>query len=252
VSDGDTVVLAVRDLHVSFGRVPVCLGVDFDVEAGSVCALLGTNGAGKSTVLRAVSGVVPCQRGTVRLFGEDVTHLTPEQRVGRGMVLIEGGRATFPSLTVEETLRLGAWPFRRDRRRVDAAIADAFARFPRFADRRHQRAGTLSGGEQHLLALARALVNRPRVLLIDELTLGLAPSASDEVMAAVIDLVATGHTVVLVEQAIHRAVAVADKAYFLDRGEVRFCGPAGELLGRTDLLRPVLLSPTRSGDSRQA
>jgi ABC-type branched-subunit amino acid transport system ATPase component len=250
VTDGDTVALSVRDLHVSFGRVPVCFGVDFDAEEGSVCALLGTNGAGKSTILRAVSGVVPCQRGTVRLFGEDITHLAPEQRVARGVVLIAGGRATFPSLTVEESLRLGAWPFRRDRRRVDAAVAEAFGRFPSFADRRHDRAGTLSGGEQHLLALARGLMTRPRVLLIDELTLGLAPRAADGVLTAVVELVTTGHTVVLVEQAVRRAVAVAGKAYFLDRGEVRFCGPAADLLARTDLLRPVLLTPTGGGDSR--
>jgi ABC-type branched-subunit amino acid transport system ATPase component len=248
VIDGDAVALSVRDLRVSFGPVAVCSGVGFDAEEGSVCALLGTNGAGKSTVLRAVSGVVPSQRGTVRLFGEDVTGLTPEQRAGRGMALIAGGRATFPSLTVEESLRIGAWAFRRDRRRVDAAVAEALARFPRFADRRHQRAGTLSGGEQHLLALARALMSQPRVLLIDELTLGLAPSASEEVLAAVADLAATGHTVVLVDQAIRRAVAVADKAYFLDRGEVRFCGSAADLLGRTDLLRPVLLTRTGGGD----
>jgi branched-chain amino acid transport system ATP-binding protein len=252
VTGGATVALSVRDLHVGFGRVPVCFGVDFDADEGSVCALLGTNGAGKSTILRAVSGVVPCRRGTVRLFGEDITHLAPEQRVARGMVLIAGGRATFPSLTVEESLRLGAWPFRRDRGRVGAAIADAFARFPRFADRRHQRAGTLSGGEQHLLALARALMTRPRVLLVDELTLGLAPQAADEVLTAVVELAATGHTVVLVEQAVRRAIAVAREAYFLDRGEVRFSGPAADLLARTDLLQPVLLSPTGGGDGRPA
>ena len=250
VNESDAAALSVRNLHVSFGRVPVCFGVDFDVDEGSVCALLGTNGAGKSTILRAVSGVVPARRGTVRLFGEDITALPAEQRVTRGMVMIPGGRATFPSLTIEESLRVGAWQFRRDRRRVEMAVADALASFPRLADRRHQRAGTLSGGEQQLLALARALMTQPRLLLIDELTLGLAPRAADAVLAAVVELVASGHTVLLVEQSIRRAVAVADRAYFLDRGEVRFEGPATDLLARTDLLQPVLLGPTRGGDSR--
>jgi branched-chain amino acid transport system ATP-binding protein len=222
--------------------------VDLDVAEGTVCALLGTNGAGKSTILRAVSGVARCERGTVRLFGEDITALTAEQRVGRGMVMIAGGRATFPSLTVEESLGIGAWPFRHDRRRVGAAVAEALTRFPRLAERRHQRAGTLSGGEQQFLALARALMTRPRLLLVDELTLGLAPKAADEVLATVVDLVASGHTILLVDQSVRRAVAVADRAYFLDRGEVRFCGPAADLLARTDLLRPVLLAAAGSED----
>jgi ABC-type branched-subunit amino acid transport system ATPase component len=244
--------LSVRGLHVSYGRVPVCFGIDLDVAERSVCALLGTNGSGKSTVLRAVSGVVPRRQGTVRLFGEDITGLTAEQRVGRGMVMIPGGRATFPSLTVEESLRIGTWTFRRDRRRVETAVAEALARFPRLAQRRHQRAGTLSGGEQQLLGLARALMTQPRLLLIDELTLGLAPKAADEILAAMTDLVAGGQTVLLVEQSVRRAVAVAEQAYFLDRGEVRFCGPAADLLTRADLLRPVLLAAAGGSDTQSS
>jgi ABC-type branched-subunit amino acid transport system ATPase component len=248
----DTAALSVRGLHVSYGRVPICFGIDLDVEERSVCALLGTNGSGKSTILRAVSGVVPFRRGTVRLFGEDITGLSAEQRVRHGLVMIPGGRATFPSLTVEESLRIGTWPFRHDRRRVETAVAEAVARFPLLAERRHQRAGTLSGGEQQLLALARALMTRPRLLLIDELTLGLAPKAADEILGAVTDLVAEGQTVLLVEQSVRRAVAVAERAYFLDRGEVRFCGPASELLKRTDLLRPVLLAAAGGGDTKSS
>jgi ABC-type branched-subunit amino acid transport system ATPase component len=249
VTDGNGVALSVRGLEVSYGRVPVCFGIDLDVPPASVCALLGTNGAGKSTILRAISGVAPCRRGTVRLFGEDISRLSAEHRVRREMVMIPGGRATFPSLTVDESLRLGTWPFRSDRSRVETAVAEALDRFPRLADRRRQRAGTLSGGEQQLLALARALMTKPRLLLIDELTLGLAPKAADELLTIVVDLVARGQTVLLVEQSVRRAVAVAERAYFIDRGEVRFCGPASDLLARTDLLQPVLLAAASGEDT---
>jgi ABC-type branched-subunit amino acid transport system ATPase component len=234
--------LTVRDLDVSYGRVQVVFEVDLDVPSGGVCALLGTNGAGKSTIVRAVSGLIRASSGAVHLFGDDVTSVKPEARVGLGMVAVPGGRATFPSLTVEESLRIGTWPFRRDGRRVERAITAALARFPQLADRRQQRAGTLSGGEQQLLALARALMPEPRLLLVDELTLGLAPAAADAVLATVAGLPAAGVTVLLVEQSVSRAVAVADTAYFLERGRVRFAGPAADLLARTDLLRPVLLS----------
>lgn len=234
--------LSVRALDVWYGRVQVIFGVDLEVPAGSVCALLGTNGAGKSTILRAASGLLRPAGGTVALFGEEITGVRPEARVGLGLVMVPGGRATFPSLTVDESLRIGTWPFRHDRRRVDQAMAAALARFPRLADRRHQVAGNLSGGEQQLLALARALMPDPRVLLVDELTLGLAPAAAADVLGVVAGLAAEGVTVLLVEQSVSRAVAIAMTAYFLERGQVRFAGPASDLPARTDLLRPVLLA----------
>jgi ABC-type branched-subunit amino acid transport system ATPase component len=235
--------LTVRDLDVSYGRVQVVFDVDLEVPPGGVCALLGTNGAGKSTIVRAVSGLIRPSAGTVSLFGDDVTSVKPEARVRLGMVAVPGGRATFPSLTVAESLRIGCWPFRRDRRRAARAMTEALARFPQLASRRQQRAGTLSGGEQQLLALARALMTEPRLLLVDELTLGLAPAAADEVLATVAGLASEGVTVLLVEQSVSRAAGVADTAYFLERGRVRFVGPAADLPARTDLLRPVLLAP---------
>jgi len=233
------VALTVQGLDVWYGRVQVCFGVDLEVPDGSVCALVGTNGAGKSTVLRAVAGLVRPSRGTVRLFDEDVSGLSTEGRVRRGMVLVAGGRATFPSLTVEESLRVGTWPFRRDRARVQQAVDGALTLFPILARHTRQLSGSLSGGEQQVLALARALLAGPRLLLVDELTLGLAPSAADEVVEAVGGL---DVGVLLVEQDARRALRVAERAYFLERGEVRFAGPASELAGRADLLRPVLLA----------
>jgi len=234
--------LAVRGLDAAYGRVQVVFGVDLDVAAGSVCALLGTNGAGKSTILRALSGLLRPDRGTVRLFGNDITSAPPESRVGLGMVMVAGGSATFPSLTVEESVRVGAWPFRRDRSRVDQAVDAALARFPSLGKRRRQRSGTLSAGEQQLLALARALVPGPRVLLADELTLGLAPAAAGDVLATIAGLSADGMAVLLVEQSVRRALAVAETAYFLERGEVRFAGAAADLPARSDLLRSVFLA----------
>jgi ABC-type branched-subunit amino acid transport system ATPase component len=233
--------LSVRALDVAYGRVQVVFGLDLDLGANGVCALLGTNGAGKSTILRTVCGLLRARSGTVSLFGEDITGSRPESRVRRGMVLVAGGRSTFPSLTVEESLRIGTWTFRHDRHRADKAVAAALDRFPILAERRKQRAGTLSGGEQQLLALARALLSSPRVLLVDELTLGLAPAAADEVLATVAALATEGTSILLVEQSLSRAVAVAQTAYFLERGRVRFAGPAADLPARTDLLRPILL-----------
>jgi ABC-type branched-subunit amino acid transport system ATPase component len=235
--------LAIRQLEVSYGRVPVLFGVDLDVQAGSLTALVGTNGAGKSTVLRAAAGLVRPQRGSVRLFGDDITAVPAHRRAGLGLVTVAGGRSTFPSLTVEETLRIATYSVRRQRGRATAAVAAALDPFPSLAKRRTQTAGTLSGGEQHLLALAGALAIGPRVLMVDELTLGLAPAAADDVLAAVSALPATGVTVLLVEQSIRRALAVADEAVFLERGQVRFAGEAAGLAGREDLLRPVLLAP---------
>ncbi len=236
--------LSVQGLDVAYGRVQVVFGVDLEVAGGTVCALLGTNGAGKSTIVRAVSGLLRPQAGTVRLFGEDIGALPAQARVRRGMAMVPGGHATFPSLTVEESLRVGTWPFRRDRGRADRAVAEALARFPKLAQRRGQASGTLSGGEQQLVALARALMGDPRVLIVDELTLGLAPAAAEAVLATVAGLAAAGMTVVLVEQSVTRALQVAQTAYFLERGRVLFAGAARDLPARTDLLRPVLLART--------
>jgi branched-chain amino acid transport system ATP-binding protein len=231
--------LEVDGVDVWYGPLQVLFGVGLTVPAGGRVVLLGTNGAGKSTLLRVVAGLVAPAAGTVRLDGDDITRLRPAQRVARGMTLVEGGRATFPSLTVAENLRIGAYPFIGDRDRVRRGVDAALDLFPSLRPRLDQAAGTLSGGEQQMLALGRALLAEPRLLLIDELSLGLAPVVMAEIVAAVERLVAGGTTVLLVEQSLNVALGLAEHAYFMEKGEVRFSGPTAELLERGDLVRSV-------------
>jgi branched-chain amino acid transport system ATP-binding protein len=207
-----------------------------------VVALLGTNGAGKSTLLRAVSGLIRPSAGTVSFDGEDVTGARPVELVRRGLVQMPGGRATFPGLSVEENLRVGGITAPRAER-ADR-VAEVLALFPWLAERRNQLAGSLSGGQQQQLALARALMGRPRLLMIDELSLGLAPVIVEQLLEVVEGLRRSGVSIVIVEQHVDMALAFADRAYFLERGQVRFEGPASDLHGRTDLLRAVFLTGT--------
>ena len=225
---GPAPALSATGLDVGYGRAQVGFGIDLELAAGTVGALVGTNGAGKSTILRALAGSLPAWAGRVRLFGDDVTRWSPQRRARHGLVLVAGGRATFPSLTVAETLRLAIW-CRPGTKAPDTNVGDALALFPELAGRLRQRAGTLSGGEQQMLALARAMASQPRVLLIDELTFGLAPAIADRVLAAVVDLAGHGTTILLVEQDLARAVAVAGTVWFVQRGEIRYAGPPAGL-----------------------
>ena len=233
--------LEVRDLDFSYGQLQVLFDVSIDVEDGEVVALLGTNGAGKSTLLRAVCGLDLPDRGSIRCFGEDVTWMDTGARVDRGIIQVPGGKSTFPGLTVLENLRTGGYRYRRDRARLDAAVEEVFGHFPVLDERKDQAAGTLSGGEQQMVALGRAFIAEPRLLLIDELSLGLAPVVVEQLLGIVRAFSARGTTLVLVEQSVNVALSVASRAYFMERGEVRFGGPAAELLDRPDLLRSVFL-----------
>jgi ABC-type branched-subunit amino acid transport system ATPase component len=234
------VLLEVSDLQVSYGHLQVLFGVSIEVALGEVVALLGTNGAGKSTLLRAVTNLQRPTGGCVTFDGEDLTGLSPDEIARRGLILVEGGRATFPSLTVDENLRLGAYPILgRDRSDVASRLDHAYAVFPALADRRGQHAGMLSGGEQQMMALGRALVARPRLLMIDELSLGLAPIVLQQLVGALQRIVAEGITVLLVEQSLNVAMAVAQRAYFLEKGAVQFSGTPSELIDRGDLVRSV-------------
>ena len=239
--------LQVHNLDFFYGTNQVLFDVNLEVAEGEMVALLGTNGAGKSTLLRAVSGLGHPHRGVIRIFGVNCTYLEPEQIIGQGVGLLVGGKMTFPSLTVRENLRIGAHSFRRDGPRSKRAMHDAMDLFPELAGRLDQPAGTLSGGEQQMLALSRVMMSRPRLLLIDELALGLAPMTVEQLMEIVRRVNAQGTTVVLVEQSVNRAVSLADRAIFLERGSVRFDGPTTDLLERSDLLRPVFLGAAAAG-----
>jgi ABC-type branched-subunit amino acid transport system ATPase component len=227
---------------VRFGKVQVLDGVDFEVRRGERVALLGTNGAGKSTILKAVSGLIPIAGGRVEWKGDDITGMPAEQSVRLGLGQVPGGRGLFPTLTVTENLRMGGYLY-GDEKRITEEAERVTRYFPWIAERGDQRSGTLSGGEQQQLAIARALMTRPELLMIDELSLGLAPVVIERLMDTVTRLVEEeGLTVVIVEQQAGFALGHTDRAYFLEKGVVRYEGPSAGLLERTDLLRSVFLA----------
>jgi ABC-type branched-subunit amino acid transport system ATPase component/sugar phosphate permease len=244
---GEIPALQVHNLDFYYGTNQVLFDVNLEVEQGEMVALLGTNGAGKSTFLRAVSGLSHPHRGVVRIFGMNCTYLEPEQIIDQGVALLVGGKMTFPGLSVRDNLRIGGHTMRRDRAKSAAALREALGVFPELADRIEQPAGTLSGGEQQMLALARVMMTRPRLLLIDELALGLAPMTVDRLMGMVRRINEEGATVILVEQSVNRAMSLAERCFFMERGEIRFDGPTAELMQRDDLLRPVFLGTASTG-----
>jgi ABC-type branched-subunit amino acid transport system ATPase component/predicted MFS family arabinose efflux permease len=233
--------LQVRNLDFSYGPLQVLFDVNVDVRQGEVLALLGTNGAGKSTLLRAISGLGLADRGAIRLKGRAVTFSDAGTRVRLGIVQVPGGKAVYPSLTVGENLVAGAYTYVWDVERVRQRVEEVVQLFPVLAERMDQPAGTLSGGEQQQLAIASALLLDPEVLLIDELSLGLAPVVVQELLGVIERLRERGLTIVIVEQSLNVAVAVADRAVFMEKGQVRFEGPAKDLLERDDLVRAVFL-----------
>lgn len=238
---GSTPVLSCRDVEVRYGQVQVLFGVDLDVHDREIVALLGTNGAGKSTLLRAVTGLTPPSAGTVQIDGHVVTGADPADVAAMGVGFMPGGRAVFPGLSVRENLELAGWLYRGDRPRLDAAIEEALELFPILRDRLPQRAALLSGGQQQMVALAQTLVAKPRLLLLDELSLGLAPVVVGQLLDVVRQLRDGGLTILLVEQSVNVALDVADRAVFMEKGEVRFSGPAADLRDRDDLLRSVFI-----------
>jgi ABC-type branched-subunit amino acid transport system ATPase component/predicted MFS family arabinose efflux permease len=233
--------LQVRNLDFAYGNVQVLFDVSFDVGRGEVLALLGTNGAGKSTVLRVIAGLGTPSRGVVRLAGRTITYVTPEQRSGLGIHMLPGGKGVFPQMSVRENLEIGAFGHRRNPQEMRARIDRALDSFPRLRERADQSAGSLSGGEQQMLALARTLLNDPEILIIDELSLGLAPVVVQELLGMIAQLKAAGMTIVIVEQSLNVALSIADRAVFMEKGQVRFAGPARDLLERDDLARAVFL-----------
>ena len=239
--------LACRGIDFSYGQLQVLFDVDFTVDDGEMVALLGVNGAGKSTLLKVISGIGLPTRGSVRYRGQEITYLDAERRLRLGITQIPGGRAVFGPMTVVENLRSYGYTLAgsrgsRDKGAVDRAIETCFEAFPRLYERRSSLAATLSGGEQQMLGLSKALMLRPRLLLIDELSLGLAPVIVGQLLDMVRRINADGTAVVLVEQSVNIALNLVDHAYFMEKGEMRFDGRADELLARDDLLRAVFLS----------
>jgi ABC-type branched-subunit amino acid transport system ATPase component/ABC-type branched-subunit amino acid transport system permease subunit len=237
--------LSVRGLDVAYDKVQVLFGVDLDVAEGRITALLGTNGAGKSTLLRAIGGVAPVTGGSLRLGDVDLAALEPHEVPRHGIAQMPGGQGVFPSLTVAENLRVAGWLLRHDHHELAQRTAEVVGRFPILERRLGDPAGDLSGGQQQQLALAMALLARPRVLLVDELSLGLAPVVVEQLLDQLRELRDAGTTIVIVEQSVNVALTVADHAYFLEKGEVRFSGDAADLLAQPDLVRAVYLQGAR-------
>jgi ABC-type branched-subunit amino acid transport system ATPase component len=243
--DAGTPLLECIGLEVAYGRTQILFDVSIDVDEGEVLAVLGTNGAGKSTLLRAITGLTLPKGGQVLLDGRDVTGTSPVKMASLGVAQMPGGRGIFPDLSVGENLRMATWSFRGDKARGKRATERALDLFPALSTRLADRAGLLSGGQQQMLALAQAFIPEPRLLLVDELSLGLAPVVVMELLDVVRRLRNEGVGVVLVEQSAELALQVADRAVFLEKGETRFSGPAREILERGDLVRSVFLSGAR-------
>ena len=240
---GSVPALQVNDIDFSYGPVQVLFDLSFEVDGGETLALLGTNGAGKSTALNVITGLGTPQRGVVRLHGRTITYATPEQRAAMGIHLLPGGRGVFSGLSVRDNLVVGAYRYRRDPTDVARRINKVTTLFPAIADRLDDRAGDLSGGQQQVLALARVMLHEPEILAIDELSIGLAPALVQDLLETIEGLKQAGQTMIIVEQSLNIALAVADRAVFLEKGQVRFDGPARELAERDDLARAVFLGP---------
>jgi ABC-type branched-subunit amino acid transport system ATPase component len=243
-------ILEAHDIEFAYGRLQVLFGVSVHIERGEALAVLGTNGAGKSTLLRVLSGLEPPSSGRVFLDGSDVTSTPAEELVRKGLVLVNGGRAVFPDMSVEENLELQSITVRQRADWLRSRREVVYEMFPRLGQRLSQPAGSLSGGEQQQLALAKAILLEPSVLCIDELSLGLAPIVVQELMEIVRRINASGVAVVLVEQSLNIASQLCTRALFMEKGAIRFEGSPTELLERDDLARAVFLGGNERGDDR--
>ena len=221
--------LRIRDLVTSYGNIEVLRGISLDAAEGEITCLLGPNGAGKTTTMFTIAGILSAKSGSVVLDGEDLTRLPAARVVSRGIALVPENRLVFPRMDVEENLHAGAWARRASAAEIAADIADIYRRFPRLEERKGQLAGTLSGGEQQMLAIARGLMTRPRILLMDEPSVGLAPLIVEEIFEIIRELNAEGVTILLVEQNARMALDVAHKFYLIEGGEITFSGSPGAL-----------------------
>ena len=221
--------LEVRGIETYYGNIPALRGISIDVPAGSVVAILGANGAGKTTLLKTIAGVLRSRSGTVSFLGEEITALPSHKIVRRGVALVPEGRAILSRMTVRENLEMGAFT-RRDAKKASLDMDRVMERFPVLGERAGQPGGSLSGGEQQMLAIARALMSAPKLLLLDEPTLGLAPLVVTDIFAIIREINATGTTILLVEQNVKQALKVSSYAYVLETGKIALAGPSKELL----------------------
>jgi branched-chain amino acid transport system ATP-binding protein len=231
------VILQVSDLGVKYGRVQAVQGVSFQATPGEIVTIVGANGAGKSSLINAISGILTPASGTVMFEGRNITKTGAHRLVGRGLVQVPEGRQILSSLTIEDNMQLGARPGRGDRH---ARIARWYERFPVLGERRHLLAGSLSGGEQQMLAIARAMLSNPKVVLMDEPSMGLAPKIVDEIFGVIEEISSDGTAVVLVEQNARRALQIATQGYILQNGVVQRSGPAEELLADDGIIQAYL------------
>ncbi len=221
--------LQVKNLCVSYGAIKALKGISFDVEKGEIISLIGSNGAGKTTTLHSVSNIIRKQSGSVFFEGEDISDMSADKIVARNLIQVPEGRRVFANLTVRENLELGAY-LRKDKAEIARDMEKVFSLFPRLKERVRQAAGTLSGGEQQMLAMGRAIMSKPRLLLLDEPSMGLAPILVDEIFEIIKRINADGTTILLVEQNAYKALSIADRAYVLETGEIKKSGLASDLI----------------------
>ena len=231
--------LEVRDLQVYYGMIHAIKGISFDVNQGEVIALIGANGAGKTTTLHTITGLLAPKSGSVLFEGKDITKVPAHKIVSMGMAHVPEGRRVFAELSVYENLKMGAYT-RKDKKEIEESLANVYKRFPRLEERKNQMAGTLSGGEQQMLAMGRALMSKPRIILMDEPSMGLSPIFVDEIFKIIQQVSAAGTTVLLVEQNAKKALAIADRAYVLETGKIALSGDAKELMNNESIKKAYL------------
>ncbi len=231
--------LKVKDLNVYYGAIHALKGLSFEVKKGEIVTLIGANGAGKTTTLHTVSGLLTPREGSITLKDQDITGIKAHKIIGMGMAQVPEGRRVFAQMSVQENLEMGAY-LRTDKGEIKADFDKIFEKFPRLKERRKQTAGTMSGGEQQMLAMGRALMSRPDILLLDEPSMGLAPILVQEIFDTIVEVNKTGTTVLLVEQNAHMALSIADRAYVLETGKIVLEGDAKELLNHDDVRKAYL------------
>ena len=231
--------LKVKDINVYYGKIHALKNVSFEVRPGEVVALIGANGAGKTTILHTVTGLVEAKAGTVEFEGRDITKMPGHKIVTLGMAHVPEGRRVFSDLTVLENLKLGAYT-RKDKNEVEETLKMVYKRFPRLEERKNQMAGTLSGGEQQMLAMGRALMSHPKIILMDEPSMGLSPIFVNEIFDIIKEVSASGTTVLLVEQNAKKALSIADRAYVLETGKIVLEGKADELMNDASVKKAYL------------